>query len=340
MLSEPTIQKKKVFVNRTIELAKLHTTLEAVEKGKGRVVLIEGEAGIGKTALVDKFLENVDGLRVERTECVYGESEPYAPIKRLMKEEEIETIKTEMPILGLMPVPGVSKTKKEKKAEDLSGDREKMFETFVGFIKKNSRKNPAIYVLDNLQWIDDASAKLIIRTLPRLESTKILLIMLYRKEDITKGSPAYELLSQSTMLEASTTIKLSRLGYSEVADLITRKLGRTDIPKSFINSIYKETEGNPLFVHELLNSLIQEGILDPTSYTSIEAKKIRVPPSIKEVLMRRIAKLSPEAKKVLNYAAIIGVRFDFETLRALTDMDEEQLLDAIDELLAAGIIMQ
>ena len=334
MLSEPAFEAKKVFVNRTLELAKLHTALKMVSSGKGRVILIEGEAGIGKTALVDRFLRDVSDARIRRSECMYGESEPYAPIKRLMEHEVSEDIKKDIPLLGLMPMPGSVK----REMSDLGDERERMFEAFIKFIKKSGKKSTSIYVLDNTQWIDDASARLLIRVLPRLEASRILFIILYRPEDVPKGSSVEELISEAKVLEMSTTIKLSRLSHTDVAEMVKASLNRTDIPKSFINTIYRETEGNPLFVHELLNSLIQEGILDPTSYLSIEPARIRVPPTIKEVLLRRIAKLSPDARKVLNYAAVIGIRFDFETLQNLTGMDEEKLLDALDELLGAGII--
>ncbi len=335
MNPEPMAEIKKVFVDRTMELASIHTALKVASSGKGRAILIEGEAGIGKTALIERFLKDVEDVNVRKTECIYGEIEPYAPIKRLMEQKEVDVIKKEMPLLGIMPVPS---SPKEKKMENLEDERERMFEVFINFVKKSSKKKTTIYVIDNLQWMDESSAKLMIRTLPRLESSKILLIMAYRPVDVQKDSPVEDLISRAKILEMSSTIKLKRLGQPDVAEMIREMLNRTDIPKSFINTVYRDTEGNPLFVRELINSLIQEGIIDPSSYKGIDNIQIRIPPSVKEVLLRRVAKLSPDTKKVLNYAAIIGIRFDFETLRNLTGMDEEKLLDAIDELLEAGII--
>lgn len=335
MLPESATEGKKVFINRTIELAKLHTALKVASSGKGRMILIEGEAGIGKTALMERFLGDVEDAEIRKTECVYGDIEPYTPIKRLMEQKEIETIKKEIPLLGIMPVPSTSK---DRKMEDLEDEREKMFELFINFMKKSGKKKTTIYFLDNMQWMDESSAKLLIRALPRLETSKILFIMAYRLEDVPKGSSVEDLISRAKMLEMSSTIKLARLKQPDVAEMIKEMLNRTDIPKSFINNVYRDTDGNPLFVRELLNSLIQEGIIDPSSYVSIDSIKIRIPPSVKEVLLRRVSKLSPETKKVLNYAAVIGIRFDFETLKNLTEMNEEKLLDAIDELLEAGII--
>ncbi len=335
MLSDQLPEAKNVFVDRTIELAKLHTALKMASSGKGRLILVEGEAGIGKTSLINRFLKDVENSKIRRSECIYGENEPYAPIKRIMEEQEIESIKKDIPLLGIMPIPAPSK---KKDVEELGGEREKMFESFIGFIKKRAGKEKSVYVIENIQWLDDASAKLIEKVLPTIGKTKILFIMTYRPGEISRNGPAKDLISKAKILEIASTIKLERLEQPDVEEMVKGLLNRDDVPKSFIKEVYKETEGNPLFIKELLNSLIQEGIIDPTSYLSIEAKKIRVPPSVKEIMLRRIAKLSPEARKVLSYAAVIGVRFDFETLRNLTGMEEDPLLDALDELLSAGII--
>ncbi len=336
MLSEGRFETKKVFVDRTLELAKLHTALKMASSGKGRIILIEGEAGIGKTALIDRFLMDIPDVEIRKSEGKYGENEPYAPIKELIgREGRIDKkLEKEIPLLGLMPLP----TPEEKTPEKLSDERERMFDAFISFIKKSTKRSPIISVIDNAQWIDEGSAKLLVRGIPRLENTKILFIISYRPEDLRKGSAVEELISQLKLMETVNTVKLQRLEYEDVFELIKGSLNRDDLPKGSINTIYRETEGNPLFVNELINSLIQEGILDPLSYSKIELGKIRVPPSIKELLLRRIAKLRPEAKKALNYAAIIGTRFDFDTLQMLTGMDEEELLDAIDNLLEAGII--
>lgn len=335
MLTESGFETQKVFIDRTMELAKLHTALKVASSGKGRIILVEGEAGIGKTALIERFLSDKHDVKINRSEGKYGESEPYAPIKEVMGTKEMgEELAREIPLLGLMPLP----SSRKKEPENLSDKRDKMFDAFVSFIKRSTKKTTTIYILDNAHWVDEASAKLILRALPKLESSKILFIMMYRPEDVPKSGAVEDLISQLKVLEASSTIKLQRFGYEDVVEMIKAILKRDDLPKSFVNTVYKETEGNPMFVQELLLSLVHEGVIDPTSYSKIETGKIRVPPTIKEVLLRKIAKLNPDAKSVLSYAAIIGVRFDFGTLQSLTGIDEERLLDAVDKLLETGII--
>lgn len=334
MLTESGFETPKVFIGRTMELAKLHVALKAASSGRGRIILVEGEAGIGKTALIERFLSDNPDAKINRSEVKYGESEPYAPIKELMGRKEMgEELAREIPLLGLMPLPGP----KKKEMGDLGDKRDRMFTSFVSFIKK-STKTTTIYILDNAHWMGDASAKLLLRALPEIERSKILFIIMYRPEELSRSDAVKELISKLKALEISSTIKLRRFRYEEAAEMVKAMLNRDDLPRSFIDTVYKKTEGNPMFIYELLLSLIHEGIIDPTSYSKLDKIEIRVPPGVKEVLMRKIAKLGSDARSVLNYAAIIGIRFDFMTLQNLTKMDEERLLDAVDELLENGII--
>ncbi len=335
MIGDFSAEMDRVFVNRTVELATLNNALNRAENGTAQVVLIQGEAGIGKTALVERFLSGIPEKNhsIKKTACKYGVTTPYASINDLVGEKEVKKkINSAAPLLGLVH----SSSKKSK--EDLGGERDRIFSDFVEELKKESEKNTHIIFIDNLQWIDEASAKLLSSSINRIANSHILLILAYRPEEVKKGSSPAKVVSDVKVNEIGSTITLSRLDFDESEEIIKLILKRDDIPSSFMNKVYKETEGNPLFIKELLSSLIQEGILDPTSYTRINVKDIRVPPGIKEVLMRRVSKLSPDARKVLNYAAMIGARFDFDTLWKISGMEEEKMLDIIDELLEARVI--
>ncbi len=325
---------ENVFVDRSVELVRLDTALKEASSGKGQIVLIEGEAGVGKSALVKRFLSNItDDITVSTSECKVGERTPYASIREIMGISDREDISSiDIPLLGLMPIPT------EKKPESLSSERDKMFDSFLSFLEKSSKKKPLLGVIDSAQWMDEASAKMLSKASPKIEKSNILLLVVYRPEDIQRGAVIFDTLKELKEQENVTSIKIQKLDYNSSREMIVKMLKRDDVPKNFIHRIYKETEGNPLFIKEIINSLIQEGILDPSSYRKIETESIRVPPTIKEVLMRRITKLDPEARKVLNYGAVIGPRFKFDVLRELTGMDEEKLLDIIDTLIDAKII--
>ena len=143
MLTESGLEIEKVFVDRTIELAKLHTALKMASSGRGRVILVEGEAGIGKSALLERFLSDKNDVKINRSEGRHGEAEPYAPIKEFMGAEDMsEDLAKEIPLLGLMPFPSSGK----KETEELRDKRDRMFDAFTSFVKKSAKKKTTIAV--------------------------------------------------------------------------------------------------------------------------------------------------------------------------------------------------
>ncbi len=336
MISDFGNEMKKVFVDRSVELAKLHTALKEAEKGNIQIILIEGETGIGKSALVARFISDIKKkkFQIKQSECKAGISSPYVPIIDLLGEAPIKKKKS----VGSSSLLGLVSSSGGQSPEDMGSDRDKVLREFVDQFKKESMKKPSVVFVDNVQWMDEASAKVVSVSTNRMAGARILFIMAYRPEEISRSGPIYRMISEIKTKESTTTIQLRRLDFEDSEEMIKKILKREDIPKSFSNTVYKETEGNPLFIKELISSLIQEGILDPTSYKKIKPGDIRIPAGIKEVLMRRISKLNPESRKILNYAAIVGPRFSFDMLQKISGLDEEALLDIIDGLLDARVI--
>ncbi len=136
-------------------------------------------------------------------------------------------------------------------------------------------------------------------------------------------------------------IKLDRLDPLQTTEMIESLVGRKGLPTEFTKLLYEETEGNPFFVEELVKSLVNEGLIDIDSYRwepTIETTHIRLPGTIKDVIARRIDRLDEKTKNVLKYVSIIGNSFTFKLLRQISNLSEEELIDAIDSALAADII--
>ncbi|MHC1576062.1 MAG: tetratricopeptide repeat protein, partial [Methanosarcinaceae archaeon] len=172
----------------------------------------------------------------------------------------------------------------------------------------------------------------------------IMVVLAYRPEEIARSDRAEMMMEAITNMireDAVDQIELGRLSRDEVSDLLCTTFDLEEVPKTFLDRVYDRTEGNPFFVQEVLRGLVNEGVIDMAGYTwlnQVDMNKVSIPSTLEEMVSRRIARLSPEVLKVLKYASIIGLQFNFKHLLALVDRPEEEVLDALDELIDQRLV--
>ncbi|MBS3781198.1 MAG: tetratricopeptide repeat protein [Candidatus Thermoplasmatota archaeon] len=348
------------FVDREDELDELEHYKNKVVSGEGRFVLLEGETGVGKTRLAEKFLEKCEeeGFRVFKSRCLYYEStEPYLPFYEALEghfeEEEDEgfgpgfiqpkvSASSESAPMSMMggSQRGVSQT------TDLSftDQQELMFNRVSDLLSDMSKKNPVVIFMDDLQWIDKSSAQLMHHLARMVSDNKIFFFGAYRRDElryVEEELPLKETLSRLKGEGIVRLIEVSRLDQPSVSELVSNYIDRGDLPEDFIWTMYRETEGNPFYIVEILDSMMQDGVIDPHSYDwdpEEELSNISVPSSIMDMTNRKIERLDREEKKVLYFAALLGNEFNFEILEQIIDMDVITLLDIMDELMDQGMI--
>ncbi|MFO7793041.1 MAG: tetratricopeptide repeat protein [Candidatus Saliniplasma sp.] len=361
-LSGETKDKDKLeFVNRNKELDELKEFVDQVKEGKGKTVLLKGEAGVGKTKLAERLEEicKKEGFQTFRGRCLYHEgTEPFLPLIDALGEyiDEEKGIREEPSYIGMgantaASNPGKSigsdslgmvgvgtREKQDTDGISLSDKREAMFTDFLDLINDLSLKSPVFIFIDDLQWIDVSSSQLLHFLSRKIYNSKVFLIGAFRPEELKTRE---EELPIETILERMKEEKLvdvldvERLGFQPVANMIKDFLRTKDLPESFLLMVYRESEGNPYYVIEILNSMMDEGVIDPYSYNwdpEEELSDISIPSSIKDITNRRIERLSKKEKNVLMYASVIGTEFDFELLENAMDMDVIELLDIIEGL--------
>ncbi len=357
---EPTTSTK--FVDREEEMRILKDTYKEVESGAGgRIVLIKGEAGIGKTRLVHEFSRQLgDGTLFLESACVYAETaEPYLPFIQALEPYMDGGASGGAPqqfSMGGMGIAGVGVSVEEVgvaalgvlssentgRDGDVKEKRGRMFENFTRTILSLSSQNPLVFFMDDFQWADAGTAQLLLYIAKNIRNQRIMLVVSYRPEEVEVESSRVvaEVVDDLSILPATTTISLQRLGKEHIAEMVRDLLSRKDVPDEFIDALYKESAGNPFFVEEVVKSLISEGVIDPSSPTwdTVSLSTIRIPRSIKDVVARRIMRLDPETLRVLRYAVVIGDHFSFEMLREVTGLDEEKLVDYIDRLIENKLI--
>lgn len=360
------------FVNRKRELNMLKEHMEGTKEEDGRFVLLRGEAGVGKTALAEHFAgmcEN-EGFEFLKGRCLYHEStDPYLPFFEAL-EDYIETseenkqsdsdsststssytgmvghsIKKSTTSNVPMSMIGLSSGDLDISADiSLSDKREMMFEKITNLVIKISKRKPVLLFFEDLQWIDESSSQLLHHLRRSISNNRVLILGAYRPEELRSREeelPLKNSLNRMREEKLVEEINVNRLDFPAVSKMLKKKLHTEDIPQSFIMMLFRETEGNPYYIIEILDSMVEEEVIDPYSYTwdpESELTDINIPSTIKDITSRRIDRLSKDQKKVLMYASIIGTDFDFEVLEEAINIDVVELLDIIDELERVGII--
>ncbi len=359
------------FVGRENEVNILNGYLEDLNLNQGRLVFLIGEAGIGKTRLVQEVGKTAmeSGIQFLVGRCISQQhADPYLPFidalgisMRGSSPGEINGM-TDMPMgmagmgsvddydeeesdlpLGLLPMAregGTSVTE-----QDMAGQRDRMFNTIADMIRARAESKPLFIFLDDMQYADTATLQLLFYVARSLKNSKVLLCCAYRPEELGthqgQAHPLTQMLRRMSQEKLQETVQLNSLSLGEIEDVVKSILVIEEVPSGFLNKLYDESEGNPFFVEEVLKSLMDEGIIKRHAHiwdAGVNLSSIRIPNTIKDVISHRIARMDEKSKKVLRYASVIGTEFQFDVLLRATEMNSEELLDVLDHLIEVEMI--
>ncbi len=231
---------------------------------------------------------------------------------------------------------------------DVEKEQEELFDAIYRMILGMSERRPTILFLDDLQWADNASLRLLQYIARKTSKLRLLLIGSYRPEDLIASDTGTTNQLKDTLQRMNrerlfTRLKLERFDLSTTTKMLEVIFDRTDLSPRFCEMIYRRSEGNPFFIEEIVRTLLEEGVIDLRSRRwpqQIDLRKFRMPQTVEAVISRRVQRLSSTNRKVLRYAAMIGREFDFELLCESVNMDEERLIDTIEELIAMRLVRE
>jgi DNA-binding winged helix-turn-helix (wHTH) protein len=345
----------QLFVGRERELAEMHSALDSALAGREQLLIVAGEAGIGKTRLVERLADEASARGIA---VLWGRSleerggPPYWPwvqvLRALISASDDEQLAEEMgagaaDVASIVPELAARLDVQPPEAFDhAEQSRFRLFESIAGYLQRIARRTPLLIVLDNLHWAGRPSLLLLEFLAQSLLDGPVLFVGTYRGSEVSRQHPLFDMLGSLNRDSRFIRLHLRGLSPQDLRDYLGRIMGAPP-PAGLVDAIHQQTEGNPFFMAEVVRLLLAEGVVVP-GRRGIEAPPgrplvIRIPEGISEVIGKRLNHLSKECNGVLSAAAVIGRGFSFRVLRALVrELDDGALQRVLDEAENAGVI--
>ncbi|HEU6443562.1 MAG TPA: BTAD domain-containing putative transcriptional regulator [Gaiellaceae bacterium] len=335
------------LIGRERELAALLEGLEGALSGRGRLLLIAGEPGIGKSRLADELAEHA---RRRRAVTLFGRAweaggaPAYWPwvqaIRSYVRGRDAETVRDQLgsgaadvaqmlpELRQLLPEVGAPPSL------DPEGARFRLFDATTSFLQRAAEGNPVLLVLDDLHAVDTPSLLLLEFLAQQLAEMRMFVLGTYRDTEAGPEHPLTEALTELAR-HMAPPLKLTGLPEADVARFIEANQG-IEPPRGLAAAIHRETEGNPFFVGEILRLLAAEGRLQETVEPPLG--RLRIPASVRDVIGHRLRHLSDGSKGVLTLASVLGREFRLDALMGVSGQELESLLELLDEAISARVV--
>jgi len=318
-----------MIVGRLRELEGLNAALERARLGSGEIVLIGGEAGVGKSHLLAELFvaAQASGSGIAVGRCFAdGGQRAFAPWQQAFEEAAPWGARESQPSLGA------------------ADDRARAFEGVLSAVAARARERPLVVAIEDLHWADRDSLLLLLHVARFGLQNPVLLVGTVRAPDLdaARHQALDEVLAELSREHRSATVTLRPFAENDVAEYASA-LARGDVPQSIAHALHAETGGNPLYVRELVRHLLEEhklAVREGRLATDFAASELGLPPSIKHIVRHRVARLSEPTVTLLRYAAAGARPSEFALLAGATGLAPEQALDALDEALSSGLLRQ
>jgi DNA-binding SARP family transcriptional activator/tetratricopeptide (TPR) repeat protein len=348
LAAEPAVETPRgFFVGRDPELAELLAGLDDAFAGHGRLFLLVGEPGIGKSRLAEELIAQARalGALVLVGRCWEAGGAPaYWPwvqsLRPYLRDTDADRLRSQLRegagdaarllpelrelIADLPPVPPV----------ESEGARFRLFDSVTAFLKRVASTQPLVLVLDDLHAADEPSLLLLRFVARELGDSRLLIVGAYRDVDPTLADPLTTTLTELAREPVTRTLALAGLGEADVARFIELAAPAASAAE-LAPAVHAETEGNPLFVGEIVRLLAAERRLNEPARAPLA-----IPHSVREVIGRRLRRLSDECTRLLTLASVLGREFDLDALAGVSGLERDAILELLDEATEARVVAE
>ncbi len=346
-----------ILIGRSAELAALQECIEAAARGQGGIVLLCGEAGIGKSRLMAELQRAAEaqGFHLLGGQCFPTDrSCPYAPLLDLVRAflaplspaQIAATLgvwaRTLFPVLPeqIQHLPEVASLP-PLSSLDPEQEQRRLFTTLAEVFTKQATSQPVLLVVEDIHWSDESTLEFLLFFARKTAAHGLLVVLTYRSDEVPQ--PLRSLLAQLDRERLRQEVILEPLTRANTATMLQSILhGADSLPAGMLDALYGLTEGNPFFLEEVLKALImaEELVKGEDGWRWKRAGTWRLPLSLQEAVELRLTRLSADARRVLQLAAVAGRRFDFALLQQITQDGETYLVELLKEAIAAQLIIE
>lgn len=342
------------LIGRDYEFAELREFWKRAQGGEGHLLLIAGEAGVGKTRLVRELIREVErqgGSVLQGT--YYAEMDvPYLGFWEALRDHlrSMESQLARDTIGQLVPelvklVPEITEltgpVKPNPPLGTVSAERVRLFDHVSRFIERLAAHTPLLIFLDDLHWADEASTTLLGYVLHHARNVPVLFVSTVRDKEINIDHPLHQKLLDLNRERLYTRLQLHPLPRSQVDRLLSTLLAGP-VDSGLAETIADVAGGIPLFVEEIAKSLLEKDAirLESGRWQQVGEAAVSVPHTIEMMIRTRAASLSEDCQVVLQHAAVLGQSFDPAVLRHMLGWKEKRLLDSLDEAMQSGVVTE
>lgn len=349
------------LVGRAREEEQLRDRWVQALQGHSHLALISGEPGVGKTRLAGALISLAlkEGATVLKGGSYeYEASTPYLPFVEALRDwvhsRDAGTLRAELGATA----PEIVKLAPELESKlgaitpnpllPPNEERLRLFDNLARLLQTLAGEHGLLLFLDDLHWADQGTLSLLHYILRHLRNDKLLVLAAYRELELDRTHPLAAALVEWNRERLATRLALGRLSFDDTSALLATLFGQTNVSPDFAEAMYRETEGNPFFIEEVVKALIEQGQIYRAEgeWQRKEVGELAIPQSVKEAIGRRLNRLSAPTVDILHTAAALGKVFPFGELAAVlgdpaassSPWKEDQLLDALDEASAAQLL--
>jgi len=338
------------ILGREAELTRLREWLELAMRGERQTVFVTGEAGMGKTTLVEAFLaQNTAGLRVARGQCLehFGAGEAYLPvldgISRLCRAPfggpVLETLRQLAPAwMAQLPSLIPAAEREDLHAHALGATRERMLREMAEALEALTTETPLLLVLEDLHWSDYSTLDLISYLARRRDPARLSIVGTYRPVEVILGDHPLKAVKHELQAHGlCNEIPLEYLGEETVAQYLNARFPGNQLPRRLARLVHRRTEGNPLFMVNVVEYLVDERTIENEQGTwtvrgDLSQAELGVPDSVRHLIERQIERLSPDERTVLEAASVVGMECSSVAIAAGLDTSTEWVEKHCEEL--------
>jgi ABC-type oligopeptide transport system substrate-binding subunit len=319
--------------------------------GRGRMLLVSGEPGIGKTRLLRELMTHAEigGGRALLGSCYAEGGVPYAPFAQILRRAHRdgarghldlpESVAADLVTLAPILRQHYPEAKPNPQLDDPRAEQQRLFESLVLLFSLLSERAPLLLALEDAHWADSGTLFLLRHLARRTRHQRVMLVATYREVELDQARPFHEVLLDLERERLAARLKLPRLDWGETKEMLAVLFDEAITPE-FLEGIYRETEGNPFFIEEVCKALVESGKLTFADgrWDRPDIPELGIPQSVRVAIQSRVGALPAGCQELLRLAAVLGREFDFDTLLKAGDLDEEALLEALEEAERAQLI--